>query len=336
MSTLQVNNLVGPAKTNGVIEMSGTAELNVNGTMSLGGDGQVSIPSGTTAQRPATPSVGMIRFNTQTEEVEIYEGTDSGGNLLGDDQSGWVGYTGAPPGPYYTPVASAPVSTALPYTTSGLLLYVNANDTNSYSGTGGSWVNISEDAAALGNVVINSGGSLVSAGSTGLSGFRWTSGQGDGPQWTAGSNGIALEVVFYNTASDTTTTYGRMLDWADTTISYGSYSTNQFRCWVNAGGGRHSGEFVQNSNATDYYDRWNHAILTYDKTNTKGYWNGQEIFTVAQTGNLETGNNSLVFANGDGYLYSGIIGMVRWYNRGLTPAEVATNYAQAKDQYNTP
>jgi len=32
------------------------------------------IPTGTTAQRPGTPTVGMIRFNTQTNLFEGYDG----------------------------------------------------------------------------------------------------------------------------------------------------------------------------------------------------------------------------------------------------------------------
>jgi len=33
------------------------------------------IPIGTTAQRPASPEAGMIRFNTDENAIEIYDGT---------------------------------------------------------------------------------------------------------------------------------------------------------------------------------------------------------------------------------------------------------------------
>jgi hypothetical protein len=36
----------------------------------------ITLPSGNTAQRPQSPVVGMIRFNTETEKVEGYEGTE--------------------------------------------------------------------------------------------------------------------------------------------------------------------------------------------------------------------------------------------------------------------
>ena len=34
--------------------------------------GALNIPSGTTAQRPATPRVGMLRYNTSTSKNEVY------------------------------------------------------------------------------------------------------------------------------------------------------------------------------------------------------------------------------------------------------------------------
>jgi len=33
------------------------------------------LPKGTTAERPVSPVIGMIRYNTEYDEVEIYEGT---------------------------------------------------------------------------------------------------------------------------------------------------------------------------------------------------------------------------------------------------------------------
>ena len=33
------------------------------------------LPAGTTAQRPASPAVGMIRFNTEELQVEVWNGS---------------------------------------------------------------------------------------------------------------------------------------------------------------------------------------------------------------------------------------------------------------------
>lgn len=37
--------------------------------------GGMYLPTGTTAQRPASPATGMMRFNTTTSLVEVYNGT---------------------------------------------------------------------------------------------------------------------------------------------------------------------------------------------------------------------------------------------------------------------
>lgn len=40
--------------------------------------GGMYLPAGTTAQRPASPATGMMRFNTTTNSVEVYNGTSWG------------------------------------------------------------------------------------------------------------------------------------------------------------------------------------------------------------------------------------------------------------------
>lgn len=146
--------------------------------------------------------------------------------------------------------------------------------------------------------------------------------------------GITMEVVFKTAVADNHNTYGRIIDWRDTTMSLGTYSTEQFRCWVNAGGGRMSGEFFVNSSEPGFYDTWNHAVMTYNKSVVKGYWNNSERFSVAKTGNLENGTNQLTIGNGDSNYYGGKIAFVRIYNRGITADEVAANYTSLNHRYN--
>jgi hypothetical protein len=40
--------------------------------------GAWTIPVGTTAQRPSSPAIGMLRFNTTTGLVEVYNGSSWG------------------------------------------------------------------------------------------------------------------------------------------------------------------------------------------------------------------------------------------------------------------
>ena len=50
--------------------------INSDGDITMSGTGSLKIPSGTTAQRPSSPTVGMIRYNTSSSEVEGYIGSD--------------------------------------------------------------------------------------------------------------------------------------------------------------------------------------------------------------------------------------------------------------------
>ena len=75
MSNLKVDSIKGHDPTF-TIDMPTDANLNVNGTMSVTGfESQLAIPKGTTAQRPSSPSAGMIRFNTSVNAMELYNGS---------------------------------------------------------------------------------------------------------------------------------------------------------------------------------------------------------------------------------------------------------------------
>ena len=48
----------------------------LNGNLNINSTGALTIPVGTTAQRPGTPATGMMRLNTDTGDVvEVYDGT---------------------------------------------------------------------------------------------------------------------------------------------------------------------------------------------------------------------------------------------------------------------
>ena len=74
--------------------------------------GFLQIPTGTTAQRPASPITGMVRWNTTLGQAEMFNG------------SIWVR-----------------VSSAIP--TEGLAFYVDAGQATSYPGSGSTWYDIS-------------------------------------------------------------------------------------------------------------------------------------------------------------------------------------------------
>lgn len=76
--------------------------------------GHLTIPSGTTAQRPGSPATGMIRYNSSNTAIEWYAG------------GGWASLSSI--------------------VTAGLLVNLDAGDTSSYPGSGTAWTDISGNA----------------------------------------------------------------------------------------------------------------------------------------------------------------------------------------------
>jgi len=77
------NTTVSTNLADGNINLTATG----NGLVTITGTGGITIPSGNTDQRPFTPAIGTVRFNTFTENLETYTGNawiaaGSGGNTF--------------------------------------------------------------------------------------------------------------------------------------------------------------------------------------------------------------------------------------------------------------
>lgn len=73
MSLLKLKQIAGP------VDNAAGSFVSFNGTIPVWSSALttgIAIPSGTTAERPQTPTDGMIRFNTETNEVEAFDGTE--------------------------------------------------------------------------------------------------------------------------------------------------------------------------------------------------------------------------------------------------------------------
>ena len=72
-NTIQFSNAITGLVTTANVEVGG--ELTVSGNVSVSGTGAITLPSGTTAQQPTSVS-GMVRYNTTTNNLEFYDGTN--------------------------------------------------------------------------------------------------------------------------------------------------------------------------------------------------------------------------------------------------------------------
>ena len=66
------------------------SSVEIDGYLSLTSGNWVQVPDGTTAQRPGSPTVGMFRYNTSTNEFEGYFGATPAWGAIGGGGSGSV------------------------------------------------------------------------------------------------------------------------------------------------------------------------------------------------------------------------------------------------------
>jgi len=57
------------------IDAHTTGDITVTGNIEQNGTAAMKLPTGTTAQRHGSPTAGHLRFNTDTNSAEIYNGT---------------------------------------------------------------------------------------------------------------------------------------------------------------------------------------------------------------------------------------------------------------------
>ena len=77
MSKLSTAKLKGIPSTLGQVSIPAGHTFEVDGNLDLSTNtGALQLPTGNTANRPGSPSVGYVRYNTDNNKVEIYSGTN--------------------------------------------------------------------------------------------------------------------------------------------------------------------------------------------------------------------------------------------------------------------
>jgi hypothetical protein len=259
--------------------------------------GYFKYPSGTTAQRPSSPLAGMVRYNTDNSNVEYYNGTT------------WIS-----------------VSAAVGYVTSGLITYLDAGNTLSYSGTGSTWYDIS-----------GSGNNGTVTGD-----ISWV------------SNG-SLSYFNFNSLSDSNYIYGTssqdfqhvcMIFYPDFTLSGGAGLTGLMGNGTPSSNGDKSLR-IQTGNPWTFAARnpgdindWaypNATTYRFNGTVSNNAVSGWNILTGYRTNRTNFANNSFTYYLGSsaytGRGFRGRLAAVLLYNRQLTDAEDIQNYIAFKNRF---
>lgn len=271
----------------------------------------LTLPSGTTAQRPANPSLGMMRYNTTIPAVEVYINN------------------------MWTPIGYNKV------VTSSLLLHLDAGDTTSYPGTGTVWTDISGKGNNF-NIVAsayNSSGpkymdfngsygiakntaDISISDATGVTYCVWTRIKNSSGDWRTLTRSYSADhhVIIQNGGWE-----------------IGMYD-NDSGGFIGSGYSQQSLPNYGTSNWIALYWRWQTASPYYEMS----YNDSPEIIRGSITnsnGRYNRGFGSLGgYHNGstspsDASQYWGDIGVFMAYNRRLTDAELLQNYYYYKTRF---
>ena len=230
----------------------------------------------------------------------------------------------------------------------GIILSLDANDKNSYPGSGNFWYDVSGNgySASFANYGV---GVVPSFQSSLINYFQFTGISPSGPHYTGGgymtlsnnldTNNATIECWFNN---NTSATYVMVLGGKTATSSvYQGYTLylngsaiGKADARITTGGGTANTDISGNYS----YNTWYHYVLTYNGANMFTYLNGVQLATAAKTGNCNTGVNFLIGAqNPSGVpqaFFSGAIAKMTVYNRGLSANEVVQNYSALKSRFN--
>lgn len=229
--------------------------------------------------------------------------------------------------------------------TNGLVLYLDAGNTNSYPGTGTSWRDISgnsNNGTLTNGPTFNSGnlGSIV------LDGTDDYVNCGNNSSINITGTGLTLSAWVYRTAlNSNANNYRRIIEKAASypALQYSFITTPQ---GSSAGEGRLLFDlYINNSLPTSMtgstqlqLNTWYNIVATYDGSFRRIYLNNAIDGQLATTGSISSTVSSLVLGDylpgaGSTYAWNGRIANTQIYNRALTQAEILQNYNALKGRY---
>lgn len=312
MSTIRTSKLEATSDHDFAIQVRSPDTLGVLGGLDIDATGDFGIPSGTTAQRPSTPSAGMIRLNTDTGFIEVYNNTE------------WVNIAAVTT---YAEVEEAEEEEDdLEIVTNGLVNHWDVGNPASYPGHGTTIYNLSTASNNAGSLRFSGsptphremwGGVIECDGSDHLYSEQNTNyNRLTVEMWVRIDNDQGGEDILWNKENTSELrTDGNYLRWA-------VRATNRDWFWE----------------STDYYYKRAepiHITQTYTGGHVFHYVNGELVhqYDYPEGGNMNANNSSYwkFNARSDGQTSRGNPGnhsLMQWriYERALTHEEVRNNY----------
>jgi hypothetical protein len=211
----------------------------------------------------------------------------------------------------------------------GLVLYLDATNTRSYSGTGSSWYDLSvygnnSTLVSSPTFINNKYGQLAFNGSTQYTTVPHTSTLWNGQTFT-------LSVWAKKTGTGDQGAFGIMISKDINYIAH-AYNGKTMASFRNSTGQ----QILIYGNNPASYNEWRHYAFTYDGTVGVLYENGAATGSTALSGNIVySSSNPLNIGRFDsgGYHLNGCIAGAMVYNRALNADEILQNYNATKYKY---
>lgn len=203
----------------------------------------------------------------------------------------------------------------------GLVMHLDAGDTNSYSGSGTTWTDLS------GN---GNNGTLQS-----MSGANYSSANGGYLDFDGASDYVTLpfNTEYTNISIDVWATRDQLNVYNSIMGKYGS-SAGYELIFNNSGGVRfHTSNQSIDSTTSLSADVWYHIVGTYDGSTARIYINGSLDASGSTSRNTNTVNWRIGRSAWGGNYHNGKISNIRLYNKALTASEVLQNYDALKGRY---
>jgi hypothetical protein len=217
-------------------------------------------------------------------------------------------------------------------TTDGLMVYLDAANTRSYSGSGNTWYDLKGNI----NFTLVNSPPFIANSAGGSIGFT----AANSHHATANSLPLlttwTVEVWFFHTGVSTGTYPAIICDRVDaTSLNFAlfspNYSVSNFQL--------QTGYYISGWYWTNEYaiaqNNWYHAVGTYDGSNVKLYVNSVLQLTTASTTTPARSNLGIYLMRrwDTADYFGGSLNTVKIYNRALTSQEIVQNYNATKKRY---
>lgn len=210
----------------------------------------------------------------------------------------------------------------------GLVLYLDATNPRSYSGTGSTWTDLSaygynSTLVSSPTYINNKYGQLAFNGSTQYATVPYTS-----TLWNAQT--FTLSVWAKKIGTGNAGVSGIMIS-KDTNYIEHSYNGKTLASFRNSA----NTQFLVSGNTAASYNEWRHYAVTYDGTQGVLYENGAATGSTTLAMSVKSTTNPLNIGRWDetSYNFNGCISGAMVYNRALSADEVLQNYNATKYKY---